>query len=145
MAQTLHTIRNKIKTSIHGRRLGLTDAEMLAGVKDIQMVVTDATSDTTGTNLPNHGLVSVVTTTNDSWILTDPIPGVSVQIVTGTSSTGIHTILSDSATFNSSESSTGESVVLTGGNAGMTLRGLTTAIWVATSRIGTTAASHVSS
>ena len=145
MAQSLDTARKQIKTSVHGRRLGIDHTEFLAGVKDIRRVVTQATSDTTGTALPNHGLVSVVTTTNDTWTLTDPVEGVQVELTTGSTSTGVHTISCAAATIVSSVSSTFGGVTLTGGGAGMILSGLTTAVWTVTSRIGTTATSYVSS
>jgi hypothetical protein len=90
----------------------------------------------------------VVTTTNDSWALTNPIPGCEVTIMTGSSSTGEHTVVGSTAagtaaTFMSSVSSTGPGIVLQGGNASITLVGASTGAWQATSRIGTTRA-HVS-
>ena len=145
MAQSLATARKKILTSVHGLRLGLDNTERLVGVKGTRKVVTNGTSDTTGTVLPNHGLVSVVTTTNDTWTLTDPDVGCEVRLATGSTSTGLHTISCVAATIVSSVSSTFGGVVLTGGAAGMTLVGLTTAVWVMTSRTGTTANSHLSS
>lgn len=145
MAQSLDTARKEMLTSVHGRRLGIDNAEFLVGVKDVRHVVTDATSDTTGTNLPNHGFVSVVTTTDDTWTLSDPAVGVPVHLATGSTSTGVHTIVCAAATVLSSVSSTGPGVVLTGGGAGVELTGLTTALWQVTSRIGTTATSYVSS
>ena len=145
MAQSLEDARGKILTSVHGRRLGIDHTERLAGVKGIRRVVTAATSDTTGTVLPNHGICSVVTTTDDSWTLTDPDVGCEVTIVTGSSSTGLHTITCVAATVNSSASSTGPGVVLSGGNAGITLVGLTTALWAVTATRGTTLQAHASS
>jgi len=145
MAQTLEQTRSLIRTTIHGRRLGLDQDEFLVGVKDVRHVVTDATSDTTGTNVPNHGMVSVITTTDDTWTLNDPEVGCVVRLATGSTSTGAHTISCAAATILSSVSSTFGGVVLTGGGAGIELTGLTTAIWTVTSRIGTTATSYVSS
>jgi len=145
MAQTLDAARKLARTSIHGRRLGLDHDEFLVGVKGVRRVVTQATSSTTGTALPNHGLVSVVTTTNDTWSLTDPEVGCEVKIVTGTTSTGIHTISCAAATIHSSVSSTFGEVVLTGGAMHIELTGLTTALWQVTSRSGTSATAHISS
>lgn len=144
MAQSLEDSRAKIKTSVHGRRLGIDHDEMLIGVKAIRAVVTDATSDTTGTALPNHGLVSVVTTTDDTWTLTDPIPGVSVRLVSGTTSTGVHTVTCAAATIQSTNGIEGASVLLKGAGAHAELTGLTTAIWSLTAR-GSTAQVEVSS
>ena len=144
MAQSLDAARRKIKTSVHGRRLGLDGDENLVGVKAIRQVVTNATSATTGTALPNHGLVSVVTTTNDTWTLTDPIPGVSVIIATNSTSTGIHTVTCAAATINSTNGVAGDGLLLKGAGAFATLSGLTTAKWALTSR-ASTAQTEVSS
>jgi len=140
MAQSLDDARTKILTSVHGRRLGIDHVEFLAGVKGIRQVVTEATSDTTGTDLPNHGIVSVVTTTDDTWKLTDPEAGVSVTIVTGSDSTGVHTISNNAATINSSNGVAGDGVLLKDVGAYVTLTGLTTAVWALTSRASTTLA-----
>ena len=144
MAQSIADIVGKMKTSIHGRRLGLDNTGRLTGALGTRKVVTNATSATTGTALPNHGLVTVVTTTNDTWILTDPEAGCEVTVVTGSSSTGTHTVTCDNAAINSSASSTAPGFVLTGGNAGITLVGATTALWVVAATRGTTAQAHVS-
>jgi len=137
MAQSLDNARSKIKTSVHGRRLGLDNDELLVGVKDIRHVVTNATSDTTGTALPNHGLVSVVTTTNDTWTLTDPIPGVSVKLVTNSTSTGVHTITCAAATINSTNGIEGAGILMYGAGGYAELSGLTTAKWALTARAST--------
>ena len=130
MAQSLDDARTKILTSVHGRRLGIDHAEFLAGVKGIRNVVTEATSATTGTNLPNHGLVSVVTTTNDTWTLTDPEAGVSVKLFTSSTSTGNHNVVPDNATIVSTNGAVGSSIVLQGAGARISLMGLSTAKWV---------------
>ena len=138
MAQTMQQIRALSKTSIRGRRLGLDGDEFLVGVKDVRRVVTNATSDTTATNLPNHGLVSVTTTTNDGWTLADPEVGVGVTIVTGTTSTGVHTVTCDNATLTSSVSDNFGIIAFTGGGASACqLIGLTTALWSVVSRTST--------
>lgn len=144
MAQSLETNRSKIRTSIHGRRFGLDQDEFAVGTKGTRMVVTNATSDTTGTNLPNHGISSVVTTTDDSWTLTDPIPGVPVRLCTNSTSTGVHTITCAAATINSSNGIEGASVLLKGAGAYAEMTGLTTAIWQLTAR-ASTALAEVSS
>ena len=138
MAQSLDEARAKILTSVHGRRLGIDHTEHLAGVKGIRRAVTEATSDTTGTNLPNHGLVSVVTTTADGWILADPEVGCVVRLVTGTTSTGVHTVTCDNATILSSAQSTMGVISMIGGGAqGCVLDGLSTALWGIASRAST--------
>ena len=141
MAQSLETIRSGNLTSIHGRRLGIDSDGHLGGVKPIKMVVTDATSDTTGTALPNHGLVSVVTTTDDTWTLTDPKAGVPVRLVTGSTSTGTHTVTCAAAVIYSTNGIEGASVLMSAAGAHVELTGLTTAAWVVTSRASTAVAS----
>jgi hypothetical protein len=141
---TLENLRAEIQTSLHGRALGLDKDSFLIS-RGIRLGITSATSDTTGTALPNYGLVSVTTTTNDSWTLTDPVEGCEVHLFTGSTSTGTHTIVCAAATVLSSVSSTGPGVVLTGGAAAIVLVGISTAIWKVSSRTGTTATSYVSS
>lgn len=138
MAQSLDTARRLSKTSIRGRRLGLDGDEFLVGVKDVRHVVTNATSSTTATNLPNHGLVSIITTTNDGWVLADPEVGVGVKIVTGSTSTGVHTVTCANATIFSSVSTTiGIISFIGGGGSCCELMGLTTAVWSLVSRTST--------
>jgi len=137
MALTLEQIRALSITSIHGRRLGLDINEMLTGPKEIRRVVTNATSDTTGTALPNHGIVSVVTTTNDTWTLTDPLPGVPVRLMTGSTSTGTHTITCAAAKIYSTNGITGSGVLMSAAGAYCELTGLSTAAWAVTSRAST--------
>jgi len=54
MAITLDGLRKFIKTSIHGKRLGLDATERLVGPKGLRLAVTNATSASTGTQLPNR-------------------------------------------------------------------------------------------
>ena len=143
--KTLEQLRNSILTSVHGRRLGLDHNECLTGVKGVQRPVTQATSDTTGTALPNHGVNVVVTSTDDAWTLTDPFDGAEVTLMTGSSSTGVHTVTCAAAVIYSTNGIAGANVVLTGAGAAMTLRGLSTAIWAVQSRAGSTPSNYVSS
>ena len=145
MALSLNTLKNAILTSLHGRRLGLDKDECLVGPKLMKRPVTDATSDTTGTALPNHGVVSVVTTTNDTWTLTDPFVDAEVTLMTGSSSTGIHTINCAAAVIYSTNGVEGSDVILTGAGAGMSLIGISTSQWSVTSRAGSSPSNYVSS
>ena len=118
-------------TSIHGRRLALdSDDNVLAS--GVRLNVTVATSDTTGTALPNHGIVSVETTTNDGWSLTDPNPGSEVTLMTGSTSTGTHTITPAAATILSSIGEAGSAIAMAGGGASVSLVGLSTSLWAMT-------------
>jgi len=141
MAYSLNDMRARILTSVHGRRLGLDQDEFLAGSKGCRNVVTDATSDTTGTELPNHGFVSVVTTTNDTWVLEDPLPGVEVTLYTGSTSTGTHTVDVSPAVIYSTNGIEGDQVLLSAAGAFAKLTGVTTAAWALTSRASTGVAS----
>lgn len=133
MAFSLEQIRNQIFTSIHGRRLGLDKDGFLAGPKDIRSPVTNATSDTTGTVLLNHGMHTVATTTNDVWTLQDPVPGVQVRIATSTTSTGNHAIVPAAATIISSNGTAGSSITMTRHGAFIELTGISTSQWIVTS------------
>jgi hypothetical protein len=138
---TLNTLRGEIQTSLHGRRIGI-DANELIISKGNRHGITAATSDTTGTALPNTGYVTIDSTTGDSYVLTDPVPGCSVTIAC-ISTGGIQTITPANATIQSSASSTGPDVQLTG-RGSITLMGASTALYVPTSRYGTSAVAHVS-
>lgn len=138
---SLANLRNAIITSIHGRRLGFDANDMLVGPKAVRQGVTDATSDTTGTALPNHGIVSVVTTTNDTWTLTDPVSGCEVLLKTGSTSTGTHTITCDNAVIHSTNGLEGASVLLSNRGAYAKLMGLSTSAWLLSGRASTAVAS----
>jgi len=118
-------------TSVHGRRLALDhDDNVLA--EGVRLNVVAATSDTTGTALPNHGIVSLVTTTNDGWSLTDPNPGSEVTLMTGSTSTGTHTVTPAAATILSSVGAAGSALAMAGGGASVSLVGLSTSLWAMT-------------
>ncbi len=144
MAQTLDQARKLSRTNIHGRRLGMDHDEFLVGVKDVRHVVTNATSDTTGTALPNHGLVTIDSTTGDTYTLTAPEAGVSVKIMV-ISTGGAQVITPVSGTFMTSASSTGGTLTMTGGSqASVELMGVSTSLWVPNISKGTSAIVHFS-
>jgi len=139
MAISLQGLRDKgFLPSIRGRLLGFDKDEFLVGAKGLRVPVTNATSDTTGTALLNHGVQTVVTTTNDTWTLTDPVPGCLTHIAVGSSSTGLHSIVPAAATIISSNGSAGSSMILAGPGAFIVLMGVTTAQWIVSSIRGTT-------
>lgn len=140
MAISLETLRSSILTSLHGRRIGLDPDSFLVGPKDLRKPVTAATSDTTGTALPNHGFVTVTTTTNDGWSLTDPTAGCEVTIMTGSSSTGNHAVVPAAATIISTNGVDGSSMILQGNGAHVKLVGVSTSQWVVSARGGSTTA-----
>lgn len=132
MALTLESIKKKIRTSIHGRRLGLSHDDYLCGPKDTIRPVTNATSATTATALLPYGMHTVVTTTDDTWTLTDPPhAGLEVKIATNSTSTGTHTISPAAATITSTNGVAGSSIVMNGLGDRITLVALSTAEWMA--------------
>lgn len=141
MAKTLENNRDDIRTSIHGRRIGLTYDDYLAGPKDVRRVVTNATSDTTGTLLEPYGVHTVVTTTDDGWQLTDPpSAGLVVRIATNSTSTGTHAITPVAATITSTNGTAGSSISMQGVGAFLEMTSISTAQWLVTSRGGSTTA-----
>lgn len=94
MAQSLETLRGKQITPIYGRRLGLQSDETLSGPKDIKRAVQDLTSGSTATAVNNYGVVvarltGVATTASGGvFILSNPIPGVAVDICYANTSQG---------------------------------------------------------
>ena len=156
MAQTLETIRNSIITSIFGRRLGLDNNSFLSGPKDIKHVVTDLTSASTATAIPNHGVTNVTATSlatsaaGGVFAIDYPQPGVVTTIcnVNANTSAGspgstAMTFVRRDTTFNivSSEYSTGVAINLATGCA-IQLTGLSTALYQVTAR-GTLAGSII--
>lgn len=143
MALSLTTIRNSIVTSIFGRRLGIAKAvssdansEFLIGMNGMRVPITDATSDTTGTNITGYGITTVDTTTDDTWLLDNPIAGIEKTIYTGSTSTGIRTIYRKDNTFaiSSSANSTGTTIIAQGGGLTLRLLGISSAIYAVVSR-----------
>jgi len=93
MAQSLETLRSGNVTPIYGRRLGLQFDETLSGPKDIKRAVQDLTSASTATAANNYGLVVArisgsMTTATANFLLSNPIPGVAVDLVYAGTSQG---------------------------------------------------------
>jgi len=144
MAITLEGLRSESLTNIRGRRLGLDHNEFMVGPKDLRKAVSNATSDTTGTALVNYGFHTVTTTTNDTWTLSSPTPGVEVMLMTGSSSTGTHTITPTNATIISTNGVAGASIAMQGAGAHLRLIGISTGQWAVTSIFGSTTALYAS-
>jgi len=143
MAQSLEQLRNRIITSIHGRRLGLDSDESLLGVKDVKRVVQDLTSASTATAINNYGIVNIagtsLLTSAQVFLLSNPIPGVEVTInnvranaTAGSSGSTALAINRPSTAFyiRSSETSTGVAILINEGGS-LTLMGVTTAAYQA--------------
>lgn len=136
---------SKIVTSIHGRQLGLDENGALVVNQRRTGTKLAGTSDSTGTKLANNGYVSVVTTTDDTWTLGEAFPGAVVTLMTGSSSTGIHSINLGGSVCQSSIGIAASTVVLTGAGASVTLYGVTTAIWRQVGMGGSSNSNYVSS
>lgn len=133
-------------TSIHGRRVGLDENDALIVRTRIGANTKVAgTSDSTATKLANNGLVSVVTTTDDTWTLDDPFRGARVTLYTGSSSSGIHSINLGNSLCYTTAGIAGSTVTLTGMGASVTLLGLSTALWFKIGQSGSTGSADVSS
>jgi len=142
MAFTLENIRSAIHVSIKGRKIGITARNsFLAGPPAMLHPVSNATSDTTGTNLAPYGLHTLATTTDDGWVLTDPPrAGLKVKLATLTTSTGSHAVTPAAATIVSTNGVAGSSMTLQGIGAAIDLISISTAQWLVTSRGGSTTA-----
>lgn len=143
MAYTIDTIRKSIVTSLFGRRFGIvrpvigdTDSEHLGGIQGVNLSITDATSDTTGTPISCYGVTVVDTSTDDGWTLNPPRAGILKTIFTGSTSTGIRTIKRADATFaiNTSASSTNTTIVAQAGGLILQLLGISSTAYVVVSR-----------
>lgn len=139
MAQNLETLRGLNITPIFGRRLGLQQDETLAGPKALKKVVQDLTSGSSvGTVVNNYGTVVArisgsMTTANADYFLSNPIPGVDVELCyaqTSQAATAGSTAIAfqrptTAFYIQSTDGSTGVAVLLAQGGA-CTLRGITT-------------------
>lgn len=129
MAITNDGLRKLIKTSVHGRRLGLDQTEHLVGPKGLRYAITAATSASTGTQLPNHGHITITSSSAKTWQIADPVPGCEVSITLISSAIPTCTITPANATFVSSGSSTGASLAMQGGGTSVTLVGISTGVY----------------
>ena len=138
MAQSLTTLRNSRVTSVHGRSLGIDKDGYLVGPAAWKDAVQDLTSASTGTTVNNYGKVVArisgsMTTATANFLLSNPIPGVDVELMYAQTSqaatagsTGIAFSRPTTAFYiQSSDGSTGVAVLLTYGSA-CTLRGIST-------------------
>jgi hypothetical protein len=135
----LEDIRDDLLTPIYGRRLGIDRSDRLGGFTGIREPITQATSDSTATKLPAYGWIVVTSESSLGWVLSDPVVGAEVRIMTGSTSTAEHAINTDNATIKSSFGTTQTQVVMEGGGAGMTMVGLSTSQWAILQKSSTSA------
>ncbi len=154
MGQTLNQVRNKILTSIYGRRMGLSQGDFLAGpkgvIKAIQVIEPSSalsTVSTTGTEITNYGITSLAVateaaTTGSSYgstevggqfLIAAPEPGIEKIIYTATNhSTMLITVnFSTGVTgINTSAGSTFGGLSFNAKGQWVRLYGLSTAEWL---------------
>lgn len=154
MGQTLTQVRNKILTSIYGRRLGLTVSEFMAGpkavIKAIQVIEPSSalsTVSTTATEILNYGITSLAVATEAAttgssyastevggqYLLAAPEPGVEKIIYTATnhSTMLISVVFSTGVTgINTSNGSTFGGMSFNAKGQWARLYGLSTAQWL---------------
>ena len=140
MALNIETLRNKAVTTLFGRRMGLDIDEQVIGTKGVKIPYEDATSDTTGTNISGYGMTVVDSSTDDTWLLSNPKPGAFKYIYTGSTSTGIRTIKRADNTFaiRTSAISTATTIVAQGGGLWLELFGLSSALFAIVAKPGST-------
>jgi len=154
MALSLGSIQRNITTTIFGNRLGLDASNYLAGPLDVRKVVTDLTTASTATTVPNNGIVTFTGTSlgtsaaGGTFVLGLPVPGISVTVVninpvTSAASPGCtaFTMIRPSTAFTilTTAGTTMTTINAIPGSA-FTLTGLTTALYQFTSMTGTSAA-----
>lgn len=135
MAYTVHQLRAERKTSIYGRRLGLDRRDFLVGPLGLRFAIEDIQS-TVPTTLALGGLTRILTSGSSQGptqhILPAPIPGVEKIVMLHSTSTGSQQLLSTpngASIFLATAGTTVGVVNLVGPGGGITLVGISTAIW----------------
>ena len=136
MALSIETLRNASVTNLYGRRLGLDINGQIVGTVGSRIPTSDATSASTATTIAGYGWTNVDTTTDDTWLMDNPKPGAFKYLYTGSTSTGIRTIMRKDNTFaiRTSANSTGTTIVAQAGGLLLTLFGITSAIYAVVGR-----------
>lgn len=139
----------RIRTSIHGRRIGLqhlttgesggaASAQFLVGPEDFRVGVT--TAETTSTNLKAYGISICPGTSAGSsavYTLEPPIPGVRKVIQGGTANGPVYIKTANAETLLTTVGSSHTTVKVSSVGGTFELVGLTTAIWGAYITSGT--------
>lgn len=131
MALSLESLRNVIKTSLFGRRLGLDNDEFLVGHKDNRVAIEDI-STTAATSCINYGHTRFLTSGSSQLsnnTLQAPIPGVRKSFSLQSTSTGNQIITATNAAFLAASGSSVAVINLQGGGAFVDLIAVTTAYW----------------
>jgi hypothetical protein len=117
----------------------LDENDLLVG-QGPRVPVTDATSDTTAVTIPGYGFTSVDSTTDDTWLLGPPVKGAAKTLYSGSTSTGIRTIIRNSADFaiRTSASSSQTTIAWQAGGQTVQLFGVSSDIYALVSRPAST-------
>jgi hypothetical protein len=133
---------NKIRTSLHGRRIGLQrmsssesggslpNREFLVGPEDLRLDVT--TAETTSANLKAFGVSNVAASSAGSssvYTLDPPVPGVR-KIITGGTSGPVYVKTANGETIMSSAGSSFTTIKISSAGGSFELMGFTTAQWL---------------
>lgn len=137
---SLEGVRNRLVTSIFGRRLGLESNNALGGMVGVINPIsgfssggTTITSTDVGTAIPAYGLTAVGASgasATTAYVLAAPIPGVRKTLFVPT--TGYAVVLSSTGSFycsTASVTSTYQIATFTGKGNVLELMGVTTALW----------------
>lgn len=141
MAFSLASIRDKIQTSLHGRRIGLTpessaNATYLAGPAGLVQPIVAATSDTTGTNLKPYGTVTLHSSAGDTYILDDPpYAGITMNFIVTSTGTNTITVTSTGSNFRTTSGSSWISADFNAQGEALQVVSLSTALWGVVSNV----------
>lgn len=128
--------RSRMRTSIHGARLGLDDDGMLIGPPALKAEVRTISSTVPNTAVSAHGITRITVTGSSQGptqhSLVAPIPGVEVTLMLNSTSTGSQqfgSTAAGAAILSASAGTTVGWVNMLGPGGSITLVGLTTALW----------------
>lgn len=141
---TLEALRNTIRTSLYGRRMGLDNTPdqnsvqggvairggLLVGIPGMRLPV-QINSTTVPTTLYPSGYIELGATTASTNSIAAPVPGAELTITQTATSTLGHQIRLTAGNFNSSTGSSNTSAFFWGQGATMRFVGLSTAIMAA--------------
>ena len=145
-ATLLETLKNKIVSSVYGRRLGLDNSDFLVGSRDVRNPVESLTT-TAASSAINYGMTlfqASGSSQTGNYTLQLP-PGAGVQKILRQNSTSTGVMIVNASTgalcafLAASDGSSQAVVSLIGNGATVTLESLSTAFWAVVGVTGTTA------
>lgn len=152
MAQSLTTIGNLVLKSVHGRLLGLTYDNYLAGPKESLKVVEEIQSTVPNTAVLPYGITRVMTSGSSQGptqhtLPGSPYPGIRKTIAMNTTSTGSQQFLAGSGVsiLAASDATTKAVINFVGAGGSVSLEALTTAIWAVVGQTSTGGVTYTTS